>query len=279
MVIFFAGGDVCVQGLNFPAGGGGGAVRGGGTVVNGNGQWGDGRLEKGDRSGSRKGFQLLSFARRASVAQSYLCRMQFSSSLLENAVNEFARLPGIGKKTALRLVLHLVKQDAGIVQAFGETVLKMRQEIKFCQRCCNISDADICSICANSMRKQDIICVVENIRDVIAIESTQQYNGCYHVLGGIISPLDGIGPDQLNIELLINRVQKENTQELIFALNPTIQGDTTIYYIQKKLQPHSIRVTTIARGIAFGGELEYADEMTLARSLQNRVPIERFVAS
>ncbi len=143
----------------------------------------------------------------------------------------------------------------------------MRQEIKFCQRCCNISDGDICSICSNSMRKQEIVCVVENIRDVIAIESTQQYNGTYHVLGGIISPLDGIGPDQLNIELLVNRVKKENTQELIFALNPTIQGDTTIYYIQKKLQPHSINITTIARGIAFGGELEYADEMTTCPQL------------
>jgi recombination protein RecR len=204
--------------------------------------------------------------------------MQFSSSLLENAVNEFARLPGIGKKTALRLVLHLVKQEASTVQCFGETVLKMRQEIKFCQRCANISDGDICSICSNSMRKQEMICVVENIRDVIAIESTQQYNGTYHVLGGIISPLDGIGPDQLNIDMLVSRVHKENIQELIFALNPTIQGDTTIYYIQKKLQPHSINITTIARGIAFGGELEYADEMTLARSLQNRVPVERFVA-
>lgn len=205
--------------------------------------------------------------------------MQFSSSLLENAVNEFSRLPGIGKKTALRLVLHLIRQDAGAVQVFGETVMKMRQEIKFCQRCCNISDGDICSICSNSMRKQELVCVVENIRDVIAIESTQQYNGTYHVLGGIISPLDGIGPDQLNIELLLNRVRKESVQELIFALNPTIQGDTTIYYIQKKLQPHAINITTIARGIAFGGELEYADEMTLARSLQNRVPVERFVTS
>src|SRR5688572_20188091 len=146
--------------------------------------------------------------------------MQFSSSLLENAVNEFARLPGIGKKTALRLVLHLVKQDSAMVQTFGETVLKMRQEIKFCQRCCNISDADICSICANSMRKQDVICVVENIRDVIAIESTQQYNGTYHVLGGVISPLDGIGPDQLKIESLLHRIQKEKIEEIIFALNP-----------------------------------------------------------
>lgn len=204
--------------------------------------------------------------------------MQFSSSLLENAVNEFARLPGIGKKTALRLVLHLIKQDAPAVAFFGETILKMRREIKFCHRCYNIADADICSICANSMRKQEMICVVENIRDVIAIESTQQYNGVYHVLGGIISPLDGVGPDQLSIEPLIERVKKEGIQELIFALNPTVQGDTTIYYIQKKLQPHAIKATTISRGIAFGGELEYADEMTLARSLQNRVPVQNFVA-
>ena len=161
--------------------------------------------------------------------------MQFSSSLLENAVNEFAKLPGIGKKTALRLVLHLLKQNNSDVTQFSEVISKMRCEIKFCQRCFNVADGDICSICANSMRKQEIICVVESIRDVIAIESTQQYNGIYHVLGGVISPLDGIGPDQLNIESLANRVQKEKTEELIFALNPTIQGDTTIYYIQKKL--------------------------------------------
>lgn len=209
----------------------------------------------------------------------YLCFMQFSSSLLENAVNEFARLPGIGKKTALRLVLHLLKQDAIEVTHFSEVIAKMRTEIKFCQRCFNVSDGDICSICANSLRKQEIICVVENIRDVIAIESTQQYSGTYHVLGGIISPLDGVGPDQLNIESLISRVQKEKTQEIIFALNPNIQGDTTIYYIQKKLQPFNIRVTTIARGIAFGGELEYADEMTLGRSLQNRLPVESYVSN
>jgi recombination protein RecR len=205
--------------------------------------------------------------------------MQFSSSLLENAVNEFARLPGIGKKTALRLVLHLLKQDVNDVAHFSEVIAKMRTDIKFCQRCFNVSDGDICSICANSMRKQDMICVVENIRDVIAIESTQQYSGTYHVLGGIISPLDGVGPDQLNIESLIARVQKEKTQEIIFALNPNIQGDTTIYYIQKKLQPFNVRVTTIARGIAFGGELEYADEMTLGRSLQNRLPVESYVSN
>lgn len=204
--------------------------------------------------------------------------MEFSSALLENAVNEFARLPGIGKKTALRLVLHLLKQDNDEVTRFGETIARMRSEIRFCQRCFNVADGDICSICANSMRKQEIICVVENIRDVIALESTQQFNGTYHVLGGVISPLDGIGPDQLNIETLLHRVEKENTQELIFALNPTIQGDTTIYYIQKKLKPGSLRITTIARGIAFGGELEYADELTLARSLQNRLPVENYVS-
>ena len=203
--------------------------------------------------------------------------MQFSSALLETAVNEFAKLPGIGKKTALRLVLHLLKEDAEDVQHFSDVIARMRSEIKFCQRCHNVADADICSICANSMRKKDVICVVENIRDVIALESTQQFNGTYHVLGGVISPLDGIGPSQLNIETLVSRAQKDEVMEIIFALSPTIQGDTTIYYIQKKL-PATTRVTTIARGIAFGGELEYADEMTLARSLQNRLPIESYVS-
>lgn len=203
--------------------------------------------------------------------------MQFSSGLLENAVNEFAKLPGIGKKTALRLVLHLLKLEPEKVNAFGETIMRMRQGIKFCQRCYNVADTDTCAICANPMRRQELICVVESIRDVIAIESTQQYNGIYHVLGGIISPLDGIGPDQLTIEALIARIPKENTEELIFALNPNIQGDTTIYYIQKKLQQTPVRITTIARGIAFGGELEYADEMTLARSITNRLPVEKYM--
>ena len=200
------------------------------------------------------------------------------SALLENAVNEFAKLPGIGRKTALRLVLHLLRQDAGAVQQFGDAISRMRKEIKFCQRCFNVADADICSICANTMRKQEMICVVETIRDVIAVESTQQYNGIYHVLGGVISPLDGIGPDQLNIDSLVQRVVKEQTEELIFALNPNIQGDTTIYYIQKKIPRQGLKVTTISRGIAFGGELEYADEMTLARSLANRLPVESYVA-
>jgi len=205
--------------------------------------------------------------------------MQLPSSLLENAVNEFAKLPGIGKKTALRMVLHLLKQDVAAVEQFSDVVARMRRDIKFCQRCFNISDADICAICSNSQRRQQMICVVETIRDVIAIESTQQYNGTYHVLGGIISPLDGVGPDQLNVTSLVNRVEKEQTSELIFALSPNIQGDTTIYYIQKKIQHLPCTITTIARGIAFGGELEYADEMTLARSLANRLPVQQYVKS
>jgi len=204
--------------------------------------------------------------------------MQFSSALLETAVNEFAKLPGIGKKTALRLVLHLLKQDPSAARAFGETVLKMRQDIRFCHRCHNVADADICSICANSMRRKDMICVVETIRDVIAIETTQQFSGTYHVLGGVISPLDGIGPDQLSIDSLVDRIQKEGVIEIIFALNPNIQGDTTIYNIQKKLTHFPVKITTIARGISFGGELEYADEMTLARSISNRLPVESYVS-
>ena len=203
--------------------------------------------------------------------------MQLPSALLENAVLQFSKLPGIGKKTALRLVLHLLKQDVNEVQFFGETIAKMRRDIQFCQRCFNVSDGDICSICSNTMRNQKMICVVENIRDVIAIESTQQFNGTYHVLDGIISPLDGVGPDQLNIEPLIQRIQNEHIEELVFALSPNIQGDTTIYYIQKKITQFTCNVTTIARGIAFGGELEYADEMTLARSIANRLPVQQYV--
>ena len=203
--------------------------------------------------------------------------MNFSSHLLADAVGEFSKLPGIGKKTALRLVLHLLKQESTVTEQFTEALNNLRKNIKFCKQCYTISDADICSICNNTSRKQNIICVVENIRDVIAIESTQQFNGLFHVLGGNISPLDGIGPDQLTIEPLVNRVITNQVEELIFALNPTIQGDTTIHYIQRKLQSHPVRITTIARGIAFGGELEYTDEMTLARSLQNRLPVENYV--
>jgi len=205
--------------------------------------------------------------------------MIFSSSLLENAVNEFAKLPGIGKKTALRLVLHLIKQDVKEVTAFSSAIATLRQEIKFCSCCHNIADGNLCNICSNTMRKPDMVCVVENIRDVIAIESTQQFNGLYHVLGGTISPLDGIGPDQLQIDSLISRVSTQAVTEIIFALNPNIQGDTTIYYIGKKLKSFPVKITTIARGIAFGGELEYADEMTLAKSISNRIPVENYITA
>ncbi len=205
--------------------------------------------------------------------------MIFSSSLLENAVNEFAKLPGIGKKTALRLVLHLIKQDVNEVAGFSQAIANMRAEIKFCSRCHNISDTKLCNICSNRSRMQDTLCVVENIRDVIAIESTQQFNGLYHVLGGIISPLDGIGPEQLTIDSLVGRMGKENITEIIFALNANIQGDTTIYYIGKKLKHLPVKITTIARGIAFGGELEYADEMTLAKSISNRIPVENYITT
>lgn len=204
--------------------------------------------------------------------------MNFSSSLLENAVNELSKLPGIGKKTALRLALYLLKKESSEVEVFADTIKKMRQEIRFCRRCGNISDGEFCSICTNPMRKQHIVCVVETIRDVIAIENTQQYNGLYHVLGGVISPLDGIGPDQLNIESLISRIDTEKIEELIFALSPNIQGDTTIFYITRKITGKTVKVTTIARGIAFGGELEYTDELTLARSIANRMPIESYVS-
>ena len=203
--------------------------------------------------------------------------MIFSSSLLEKAVNELAKLPGIGKKTALRLALHLLKQPENEVSHFCESIENMRKEIKFCSRCYNISDKHVCNICDNVSRKQDIICVVENIRDVMAIESTQHFNGVFHVLGGIISPLDGVGPEQLNIEPLIQRVQSNQITEIVFALNPNIQGDTTIYYIGRKLKEYPIKITTIARGISFGGELEYADEMTLAKSITNRIPVERYI--
>ncbi len=203
--------------------------------------------------------------------------MNFSSNLLEQAVQEFSKLPGIGKKTALRLVLHMLKKEPGEVQLFADTIARMRNGIRFCPRCYNVSDSNLCNICLNPMRKQSLVCVVESIRDVMAIESTQQYNGSYHVLGGVISPLDGIGPDQLTIDALLKRILEDGVEELIFALNPNIQGDTTLYYIQKQLGSHPVKITTIARGIAFGGELEYADEMTLARSLQNRLPVDQVV--
>jgi recombination protein RecR len=175
------------------------------------------------------------------------------------------------------LILHLLKQDTAQVQQFSDAIARMRQQIKFCKVCHNVSDADTCGICSNHSRKRQVVCVVESIRDVMAIENTQQFNGLYHVLGGIISPVDGIGPDQLNIHSLVERVQHQGVEEVIMAVSPTIEGDTTIYYLSKKLKDWPVKITTIARGIAFGGELEYADEMTLARSITNRLPVEKYV--
>lgn len=196
---------------------------------------------------------------------------QYSSTLLENSVNEFAKLPGIGRKTALRLVLHLLKQPEAEVETFGSTFIRLRKEITYCKVCHNISDTEVCHICANPSRDKQTVCVVENIKDVMSIENTQQYKGLYHVLGGIISPMDGIGPNDLEIDSLVKRIQQEEVQEVILALSTTMEGDTTNFYIFRKLSPSGVKITTIARGIAIGDELEYADEVTLGRSILNRV--------
>ncbi len=203
--------------------------------------------------------------------------MIFSSKLIEDAVQEFSRLPGIGRKTALRMVLHLLKQEKQEVEQFATAVAKMRNEIQFCKDCHNVADNELCSICANPGRNRRQVCVVENIRDVIAIESTQQYSGLYHVLGGILSPLDGVGPEQLFLSNLNERVANHGVEELIMAISPTIEGDTTVYYIARQLKDLPVKITTIARGIAFGGDLEYTDEMTLARSIAKRLPVENYV--
>ena len=199
---------------------------------------------------------------------------QYPSRLLENAVEELSRLPGIGKKSALRLALHLLKQDKEDVARFSETIKTFRNEIRYCSCCFNISDTDICSICESNKRNRRLICVVETIRDVMAIENTSQFQGIYHVLGGVISPMDGIGPDDLNITQLEKKVAANEADEIIFALSATMEGDTTNYYIFKKLSQYQIKITTIARGVAIGDELEYADEITLGRSLINRIPFE-----
>ena len=196
---------------------------------------------------------------------------QYSSTLLENAVNEFAKLPGIGRKTALRLVLHLLKQSEAEVDAFGNAFISLRREIVYCKVCHNISDTEVCHICSNPGRDHHTICVVENIKDVMTIENTQQYRGLYHVLGGIISPMDGVGPGDLEIESLVKRVPDEEIKEVILALSTTMEGDTTNFYIFRKLSPTNVKITIIARGIAIGDELEYADEVTLGRSIVNRV--------
>ncbi len=200
--------------------------------------------------------------------------MNFSSKLLEDAVNEFSKLPGVGKKTALRLVLHLLNRESAEVELFGNSIIKLRQEIKHCAICHNISDNDVCDICAAPKREKEIICVVEDTRDVMAVENTAQYFGVYHVLGGLISPMDGIGPSDLFIDSLVQRVATSPVKEVILAISATMEGDTTIFYLYKRLKEFQIPITTIARGIAFGGELEYADEITLGRSIVTRIPYD-----
>lgn len=200
---------------------------------------------------------------------------QFPSKLLENAVNELSRLPGIGKKSALRLALFLLKQEKESVVRFSETIKSFREEIRYCSECYNISDSQICSICASEKRDHKLVCVVESIRDVMAIENTHQFFGVYHVLGGIISPMDGIGPDDLTITPLEERVKEGKVNEVVFALSTTMEGDTTNFFLFKKLSKYPVKITTIARGISIGDELEYADEVTLGRSLINRLPFDK----
>ncbi|MBC8320219.1 MAG: recombination protein RecR [Bacteroidetes bacterium] len=196
----------------------------------------------------------------------------YSSKLLESAVAELSRLPGIGKKTALRLTLHILKEDATYAENLGNAIMRLRDEIKFCSKCNNISDLQVCEICSNPKRDENTICVVEDIRDVLAVEKTSQFNGLYHVLGGIINPIEGIGPNDINVAHLVRRVNEEDIREIILALPATVEGDTTNYYIYKLIKTFDIKVTTIARGVAVGDELEYIDEITLGRSILNRLP-------
>lgn len=198
----------------------------------------------------------------------------FSSKLLAKAVNEFAKLPGIGKKTALRLVLHLLNQDEEQVNIFAESIVKLKKEIKICNVCNNLSDRDLCDICANPKRDSSLVCIVENIKDIIAIEKTLQFNGLYHVLGGLISPIDGIAPSDLNIFDLEQRIKNNNVSELVFALNTTMEGETTSFYLYKKLKNLDVEVSSIARGVGFGDELEYTDELTLGRAIANRTKLD-----
>ena len=200
--------------------------------------------------------------------------MEFSSKLLERAVNEMSQLPGIGKRTALRLVLHMLRQPKEQTLALSDALQTMRKDVKFCKSCHNISDIELCEICSNPKRNEDIICVVEDIRDVMAIENTSSFRGLYHVLGGKISPMDGIGPHDLNIESLVSKVKEGRVSELILALSSTMEGDTTNFYIYKQIKDYKVTTSTIARGISVGDELEYADEITLGRSIVNRIPFE-----
>jgi len=203
-----------------------------------------------------------------------MIQQQYPSQLLEKAVQEFSQLPGVGRKTALRLVLHLLRQDTGDVDAFSDAIVRLKHEVKYCRVCHNISDNEICPICSNSRRDGSLVCVVENIQDVMAVENTQQFNGLYHVLGGVISPMDGIGPGDLEIDSLVSRVAEENIREVILALSSTMEGDTTNFYIYRKMAPYDVKVSIIARGISIGDELEYTDEVTLGRSILNRTLFE-----
>lgn len=200
--------------------------------------------------------------------------MEFSSKLLENAVREMSQLPGIGKRTALRLVLHLLRQPSEQTERLVLALHHLRNDVKYCRNCHNISDTELCEICASPKRDESLVCVVEDIRDVMAIENTSQYQGLYHVLGGKISPLDGVGPNNLNISTLIDKVKTGKVREVIFALSSTMEGDTTNFYIYKQIAPYGVATSTIARGIAVGDELEYADEITLGRSILHRIPFE-----
>jgi recombination protein RecR len=202
----------------------------------------------------------------------------YPSKLLENAVEEFAKLPGIGRKTALRLVLHLLRQNTNDVDKFSQTITQLRHEVKHCKVCNNISDTDICTICSNPRRDSSLLCVVENIKDVMSIENTHQYNGLYFVLGGVISPMDGIGPADLKIDQLLNKIAEGNVKEVIMALSATMEGDTTNYFIYKKLKLFEVTISAIARGVAFGDELEYTDEITLGRAIINRIKFEATLA-
>ncbi|MGL4519700.1 MAG: recombination mediator RecR [Phocaeicola sp.] len=202
---------------------------------------------------------------------------QYPSTLLEKAVSEFAKLPGIGRKTAMRLVLHLLRQDRSVVDAFGGSIITLKHEVKYCNMCHNISDTEVCHICANPARDRSTVCVVETIRDVMAVEGTQQYRGLYHVLGGVISPMDGVGPSDLEINSLIERVKAGEVNEIILALSSTMEGDTTNFFISRKLAEYEVKLSVIARGISIGDELEYTDEVTLGRSIVNRTPFSGVV--
>lgn len=203
-----------------------------------------------------------------------MTNQNYNSELLDRAVSELSKLPGIGRKTALRLALHLLRQEREEVEALGNSLIDMRRDITYCRRCHNISESELCEVCSSTRRDQETVCVVENVKDVMAIEATGEYRGLYHVLGGLIAPLDGVGPSDIEIDSLVERVGKESIKEVILALSPTVEGDTTNFYIFRKLSGLDVEVSVLARGISVGSELEYTDELTLGRSLLNRIPFK-----